>query len=361
MALLEIRNVSRRFGEFVAVNDVSLSIEAGEFFCLLGPSGCGKTTLLRMIAGFDATDGGSIWLDGRDMTGIPPEARDVHTVFQSYALFPHMSVADNIAFPLRMAKVAPAEVAQRVDEALEDVSLSGMSARYPNELSGGQRQRVAVARALVNRPKLLLLDEPLAALDAKLKERMQLELITLQKEVGITFIYVTHDQQEALALAHRIAVMNHGKVEQLDEPSRIYGYPRNRFVADFIGTCNILEARVVDAREERIRLRIPGLGEVDTLHADGAQVGQNGVLALRPEQVSIGAQLAAHPEEHHFAGRVFDFLYLGDVTVYVVELANGTRIEAMLPNSAPGRAKFFEAGDAVQISWRYDAGRFLTE
>ena len=280
MALLEIRNVSRRFGDFVAVNDVSLSIEAGEFFCLLGPSGCGKTTLLRMIAGFDATDGGSIWLDGRDMTGIPPEARDVHTVFQSYALFPHMSVADNIAFPLRMAKVAPAEVAQRVDEALEDVSLSGMSARYPNELSGGQRQRVAVARALVNRPKLLLLDEPLAALDAKLKERMQLELITLQKEVGITFIYVTHDQQEALALAHRIAVMNHGKVEQLDEPSRIYGYPRNRFVADFIGTCNILEAHVVDARGERIRLRIPGLGEVDTLHADGARVGQNGVLAL---------------------------------------------------------------------------------
>jgi spermidine/putrescine transport system ATP-binding protein len=361
MALLEIRNVSRRFGDFVAVNDVSLSIEAGEFFCLLGPSGCGKTTLLRLIAGFDAPDGGSIWLDGRDMSGIPPEARDVHTVFQSYALFPHMSVADNIGFPLRMAKVAPTEVKQRVDEALEDVSLIGMSGRYPNELSGGQRQRVAVARALVNRPKLLLLDEPLAALDAKLKERMQLELITLQKEVGVTFIYVTHDQQEALALAHRIAVMNHGKVEQLDEPSRLYGYPRNRFVADFIGTCNILEARVASIQGERMRLAIVGLGEVEALHAPGLHVGQPGVLALRPEQVAIGAQVSARPDENHFSGVVFDFLYLGDVTVYVVELPNGSRIEAMLPNSAPGRAKFFEPGDPVQISWRFDAGRFLTE
>jgi spermidine/putrescine transport system ATP-binding protein len=361
MALLEIRNVSRRFGDFVAVNDVSLSIEAGEFFCLLGPSGCGKTTLLRMIAGFDAPDGGSISLDGRDMTGIPPEGRNVHTVFQSYALFPHMTVADNIAFPLHMGKLAAAEIAQRVNEALEDVSLTGMAQRYPNELSGGQRQRVAVARALVNRPKLLLLDEPLAALDAKLKERMQLELITLQKEVGISFVYVTHDQQEALALAHRMAVMNHGRVEQLDEPSRIYGYPRNRFVADFIGTCNILEAQVVGTHGERMRLRIAGLGEVDALHGDGASPGQQGVLALRPEQVAIGKQLGAHPDENHFAGRVFDFLYLGDVTVYVVELPNGSRIEAMLPNSAPGRAKFFEAGDPVEISWRFDAGRFLTE
>ena len=232
MALLEIRNITRRFGDFTAVDDVSLNIEAGEFFCLLGPSGCGKTTLLRLVAGFDVPNGGSIWLDGRDMTGVPPEKRNVHTVFQSYALFPHMTVAQNIGFPLKMAQIDEGQIARRVDEALEDVSLTGMSARYPNELSGGQRQRVAVARALINRPKLLLLDEPLAALDAKLKERMQLELITLQKEVGIAFVYVTHDQQEALALAHRIAVMNHGRVEQLDEPSRIYSYPKNRFVAE---------------------------------------------------------------------------------------------------------------------------------
>jgi spermidine/putrescine transport system ATP-binding protein len=361
MALLQIRNVTRRFGDFVAVNDVSLSVEAGEFFCLLGPSGCGKTTLLRMIAGFDAPDGGTITLDGLAMVGIPPEARNIHTVFQSYALFPHMSVAENIAFPLRMAKVAPAEVAARVGEALKGVSLAGLGGRYPNELSGGQRQRVAVARALINRPKLLLLDEPLAALDAKLKEHMQLELVTLQKEVGIAFIYVTHDQQEALALAHRMAVMNHGRVEQVDEPSKIYGCPRNRFVADFIGTCNILDAQVLGVEDDCVRLRIAGLGDVRALGTGHVQPGVKGALALRPEQVAIGLQLGPNPNENHFSGQVFDSLYLGDVTVYVVELGNGSRVEAMLPNSAPGRVKVFEAGDAVEIGWRVDAGRFLAD
>jgi spermidine/putrescine transport system ATP-binding protein len=361
MALLEIRNVTRRFGDFVAVDDVSLSIEAGEFFCLLGPSGCGKTTLLRMIAGFDAPDGGSIWIAGADMTGIPPEGRNVRTVFQSYALFPHMTVADNIAFPLKMARMAPQQIRGTVEEALEDVSLTGMAERYPNELSGGQRQRVAVARALVTRPQLLLLDEPLAALDAKLKERMQLELITLQREVGIAFVYVTHDQQEALALSHRIAVMNKGKVEQLDEPSKIYGFPKNRFVADFIGTCNILDAEVLRAESGRLKLRIAGLGEVEAMDGASVPVGARGALALRPEQVAISRELAPDPGQNRFTGKVFDFLYLGDVTVYVVELPNGSRIEAMLPNSAPGRAKFFEAGDAVEIGWRMDAGRFLPD
>jgi spermidine/putrescine transport system ATP-binding protein len=327
----------------------------------LGPSGCGKTTLLRLIAGFDVPNGGSIWLDGMDVSGVPPERRNVHTVFQNYALFPHMTVADNVGFPLKMARTAPSDIAARVDEALEDVSLTGFAGRYPNELSGGQRQRVAVARALINRPKLLLLDEPLAALDAKLKERMQLELITLQKDVGIAFIYVTHDQQEALALAHRIAVMNHGRVEQTDEPSKIYGFPKNRFVADFIGTCNILDAKVGRVEGGRMQLHIDGLGEVAALQTDNAATGDKGVLALRPEQVAIGQQLRPDADENHFLGKVFDFLYLGDVTVYVVELPNGNRVEAMLPNSAPGRAKFFEAGDPVQISWRIDAGRFLTD
>lgn len=208
MALLELRNVTRRFGDFTAVDDVSLTIEAGEFFTLLGPSGCGKTTLLRLIAGFDVADAGSVLLDGRDMSDIPPEGRNIHTVFQSYALFPHMNVEDNVAFPLKMAKVPSAQIRHRVEEALDDVRLTGMGRRFPNELSGGQRQRVAVARALISRPKLLLLDEPLAALDAKLKESVQLELISLQKEVGIAFVYVTHDQGEALALSHRVAVMN---------------------------------------------------------------------------------------------------------------------------------------------------------
>jgi spermidine/putrescine transport system ATP-binding protein len=361
MALLEIRDVTRRFGDFVALDRVTLSIQAGEFFCLLGPSGCGKTTLLRLIAGFDVPNGGSISLDGKDMSTVPPEKRNVHTVFQSYALFPHMTVADNIGFPLKMARTDLSEIRARVAEALEDVSLTGFSARYPNELSGGQRQRVAVARALINRPKLLLLDEPLAALDAKLKERMQLELITLQKEVGIAFIYVTHDQQEALALAHRIAVMNHGRVEQTDEPSRIYGFPKNRFVADFIGTCNILDAEIARVEGGLMHLHIDGLGEVTALQTDNITTGAKGVLALRPEQVAIGQQLTSDADRNHFTGKVFDFLYLGDVTVYVVELPNGSRVEAMLPNSAPGRAKFFEAGDPVEISWRIDAGRFLTD
>jgi spermidine/putrescine transport system ATP-binding protein len=361
MALLEIRNVTRRFGEFTAVDNVSLSIEAGEFFTLLGPSGCGKTTLLRMVAGFDAPDAGRIELDGRDMAGIPPEARDVHTVFQSYALFPHMTVEENIAFPLKMAKVPRERVGQRVEEVLEDVRLTGMGRRYPNELSGGQRQRVAVARALINRPKLLLLDEPLAALDAKLKESVQLELIALQKEIGITFVYVTHDQGEALALSHRIAVMNHGRVEQIDEPSRIYGLPKNRFVADFIGQCNLLEGEVKTRNGGIMTVALGGIGEVSAINPEGDVPGTRGVLALRPEKVAIGATLPDDPEFNRFPGRVHDFLYLGDVTVYIVELASGTRVEALLPNSAAGRAKFFEPGDRVEVGWRIDAGHFLND
>ena len=218
MALLELRNVTRRFGSLDAVKDVSLAIEAGEFFTLLGPSGCGKTTILRMIAGFDAPDAGDILLDGQSLAGVPPEQRPLHTVFQSYALFPHMTVAANVAFPLEMAGVAPAERRRRGDETLALVHLEAKGERYPHELSGGEKQRVALARALVARPRLLLLDESLGALDAKLREQMQIELIALQRQVGIAFIFVTHAQDEALALSHRVAVMNAGRIEQCDEP-----------------------------------------------------------------------------------------------------------------------------------------------
>lgn len=359
MALLEIRDVTRRFGDFTAVDKVSLSIEAGEFFTLLGPSGCGKTTLLRLIAGFDAADAGSIVLDGKDMADTPPEARDVRTVFQSYALFPHMSVEDNVAFSLRMAKLPEDQIGPRVAEALEDVRLSGMGKRYPNELSGGQRQRVAVARALISRPKLLLLDEPLAALDAKLKESVQLELIALQKEVGITFVYVTHDQSEALALSHRVAVMNQGRVEQVDEPSRIYGFPTNRFVADFIGHCNLLEGQTVGRDGEYMTVSLNDVGDARVAFSGDLTAGARGVLALRPEQVAIGHTLPDEPGVNRFSGHVHDFLYLGDVTVYIVEVEGGGRVEALLPNSGAGRAKFYEPGDAVMVGWRYDAGRFL--
>ncbi len=359
MPLLEIRNVTRRFGSLTAIDNVTLSIEAGEFFTLLGPSGCGKTTLLRLIAGFDAPDAGSIWLDGKDLANKPPEQRPVHTVFQSYALFPHMSVARNVAFPLLMANKPPEEIQAKVKQALAEVHLEDKGARLPHELSGGQKQRVALARALVNRPRLLLLDEALSALDAKLREQMEIELISLQRDVGITFVFVTHAQPEALALSHRIAVMREGRIEQVDDPSRLYGFPANRFVADFIGNCNTLRATVLEAGVHGLRLAVGALGEVAAPPAERARAGQEGVLALRPEQVHIMAAGAAHELKNHFAGRVRDCLYIGDVTTYVVELENGMRIEALLANSAPGRARFFNVGEPVKVAWRHDAGIFL--
>jgi spermidine/putrescine transport system ATP-binding protein len=360
MALLEIRNVTRRFDPLVAVDGVSLSVEAGEFFTLLGPSGCGKTTLLRMIAGFDLPDSGAILLDGVDMADTPPEKRPVHTVFQSYALFPHMTVVQNIAFPLRMAGRDAAEIATRVKEALALVHLEDKGDRLPHELSGGQKQRVALARSLVGRPRLLLLDEPLGALDAKLREEMQIELIDMQREVGVTFVFVTHSQSEALALSTRIAVMNRGRVEQLDEPSRIYSYPKNRFVADFIGKINMLEGELLGL-DPQARLRVPGLGEVAVHSAGTLRSGSPAALALRPEQVRISPAGAAGELANSFAGKVRDFLYIGDVTTYLVDLPNGQRIQALLPNSSAGRAKFFEVGDAVTVAWPAEAGVVLTQ
>jgi spermidine/putrescine transport system ATP-binding protein len=359
MALLEIADVTRRFGDFTAVDRVSLSIRAGEFFTLLGPSGCGKTTLLRMIAGFDLPDGGRILLNGEDMAQFPPERRPVRTVFQNYALFPHMTVAGNVAFPLKMAKTPPAEIPGKVAAALEDVRLTGFGNRMPNELSGGQRQRVAIARALVTHPTVLLLDEPLAALDAKLREEMQIELINMQKEVGITFVYVTHDQTEALALSHRIAVMNKGRVEQIDEPDRLYGFPQTRFVADFIGTCNLLVGPVTAVSDGAATIAVPNLGPVKVTSAAAGAVGSEGAVALRPEKVRITAPDGARNADNHFAGVVTGFLYQGDVTVYMVRSSAGHSIEALLANSAAGLAKFFEVGDAVAISWSADAGHYV--
>ncbi len=359
MAQLEIRNVTRRFGNFVAVDDVSLSIEAGEFFTLLGPSGCGKTTILRMIAGFDLPDVGQILLDGKDLVATPAEKRPVHTVFQSYALFPHMTVAQNVAFPLRMARRPPAEIERMMREALEQVHLTDKAEAYPHELSGGQKQRVALARGLVNRPRVLLLDEPLGALDAKLREEMQVELINLQRDVGVTFVFVTHAQVEALALSHRIAVMRQGRVEQADEPSRLYGFPKTRFVADFIGHLNQLDAQVAKVEHSHIHLEVAGLGEIVAPPAADAMAGGKGVFAIRPEQVRIGVHGELDELKNHFAGKVQTLLYRGDVSVYKVALPSGATVEALLPNSAPGRAELFEVGDAVKIGWRHDAGMFL--
>ena len=361
MALLEIKNVTRRFGDFTAVDGVSLAIEAGEFFTLLGPSGCGKTTLLRMIAGFDLPDGGSIFLDGVDLSDRPPEARPVRTVFQSYALFPHMTVDGNVAFPLQMAKTPEREIAGKVAAALEDVRLVGFGKRYPHELSGGQKQRVAIARALVTHPTVLLLDEPLAALDAKLREEMQIELINMQHEVGITFVYVTHDQTEALALSHRIAVMNAGHVEQEDEPSRIYGFPRTRFVADFIGHCNLLSGPVAASAGGVVTVDVPGLGPVRVATETAADAGMRGTVALRPEKIRIGASAPADTLGNGGEGEVAEMLYMGEVNVYIVDTAGGGKVEALLANSETGRTKFFEAGDMVEMSWPVAAGHFIEE
>jgi spermidine/putrescine transport system ATP-binding protein len=359
--LLEIKEVSRYFDSFTALDKVSLDIAAGEFFTLLGPSGCGKTTLLRLIAGFDQPDGGDILLDGKSIIAAPPERRPLHTIFQNYALFPHMTVADNIAFPLRMVGCDKQEIEQRVAAALEDVSLPDKGRHYPEALSGGQKQRIAIARALVNRPRLLLLDEPLSALDAKLREQMQLELIKLQSEIGITFIYVTHDQGEALALSHRIAVMNRGSIAQIDEPSRLYGFPNSRFVADFIGQCNLLAGRVEQVQGDRVLVALEGLGTVPTVMPPEAviEAGMACTLTLRPEKIRISTALTQDEGEAHFKGVVHDMLYLGDVTVYKVELANGMLVEALLANSASGRARFFEVGDQVEVAWGYDAGHLV--
>ncbi len=358
--LLEIRRVTRRFGDFVAVDDVSIAVEPGEFFTLLGPSGCGKTTLLRMIAGFDMPDEGQILLDGKDLADTPPERRPVHTVFQSYALFPHMTVAQNVAFPLRMAGRPAQEVARRTQEELDIVHLSDKAGAYPHELSGGQKQRVALARGLVNRPRLLLLDEPLGALDAKLRVEMQLELTMLQKNLGITFIFVTHAQYEALALSDRIAVMNSGRVEQLDTPDHIYGSPRNRFVADFIGKINLYNCSVIATSSESLRLSVAGLGEVwAPPHAD-VPAGTAGTFALRPEHARIVPRSQNPLMKNHLFGRVREFFYVGDVTTYVIDLDSGVRFQALLANSAPGRAKFFELGDEVAVEWPNEAGMFLS-
>ncbi len=361
MALLEIREVTRCFGQIKAVDAVSLSIESGEFFTLVGPSGCGKTTLLRLIAGFDEPDTGELLLAGRPLAGISPEKRPVHTVFQSYALFPHMTVAENVAFPLQMAGANVDEMQRRLKEALDLVHLADKLRQFPHELSGGQKQRVALARALINKPRLLLLDEPMAALDAKLRKQITGELIALQREVGITFVFVTHSQQEALAMSHRIAVMNSGHIEQVGTPDQIYGYPRNRFVADFIGTINLLPVEVRASGGDELRLLAAGIGEIVSTPVVGATAGQAGVFALRPEQVRMVAGDTLPDLDNHFRGTVRDYLYLGDVSVYKIALDNGVVIEALLANSVPGRARFLERGDPVGVGWRRDAGVYLRD
>ena len=343
---VRLAGITKRFGDFVAVDDLNLDIYEGEFFSLLGPSGCGKTTTLRMIAGFEEPTEGGISVAGEEVQGVPPYRRPVNTVFQSYAIFPHLNVFDNVAFGLRRAKVPKDEVASRVADACEMVQLAGFEKRKPGMLSGGQQQRVALARALVNRPKVLLLDEPLGALDLKLRKEMQLELKSLQEEVGITFVYVTHDQEEALTMSDRIAVMNEGKVQQLAGPTTLYETPANRFVAGFIGQTNVFSGTVEAADGERTTLRTGEGLRVEALAREGVSPteGEEAHAAVRPEKVRFGQS-----GDNVCAAEVRQVVYLGASTQYIVELEGGGRLVLYQQNAhdAAGASE----GDGVSVAW----------
>ena len=308
MAIIEIRNLAKSFGAVKAVDGVDLDIQAGEFLTLLGPSGSGKTTVLRMIAGFETPDAGSINLNGVDITYLPPYERDVNTVFQDYALFPHMDVISNIEYGLKVKKIGKSERREKAIEALRQVQLSGYENRKPSQLSGGQRQRVALARALVNRPSVLLLDEPLGALDLKLRQQMQIELKELQREVGITFIFVTHDQEEALTMSDRIAVFDKGRIQQLDKPAKIYEMPSNEFVAGFVGISNLISGNVAEKL-----------------------LGKSGTFIVRPEKIELGA---AKKNERNADGVIKEIEYLGPSTRFLVELDAGVTLMVLRQNTS---------------------------
>ena len=350
---IRIRGVSKRFGDFVAVDNVDLDIGQGELFCILGGSGCGKTTLLRMLAGFETPTSGSIEIDGADITKQAPYNRPVNMMFQSYALFPHMTVSKNISYGLRKDGVAKAEIEKRVDEMLDLVQLSDLKKRKPDQLSGGQRQRVALARALIKRPKVLLLDEPLAALDKKLRERTQFELMNIQDELGITFVVVTHDQEEAMILSSRVAVMDKGQFQQIGTPKEIYEFPTNRFVADFIGTMNTFKGIVTAVDDQQIQVYSDEAGE--TLTALGRQlveVGQQVEIAVRPEKIFISKEKPEDDGDVCIPGVVFDLGYLGNRSIYRIKLANDKIVRVSSQNRRRSITRFLEWDDKVWLTWR---------
>jgi len=330
-AAIEFRDVSRVFGEVHAVDRVSLTVQAGEFFAMLGPSGSGKTTCLRLIAGFEAPDGGRVLMDGRDITDDPPYLRDVNTVFQDYALFPHMTVGDNVGYGLIVRKVPGKERRERVADALRMVRLTGYDDRRPSQLSGGQRQRVALARALVNRPRVLLLDEPLGALDLKLREEMQIELKAIQGQVGITFVYVTHDQEEALTMSDRLAVFNAGRIEQVGTPADVYEHPASTFVAGFVGTSNLLTGETARA-----------------------VIGRDGIFTVRPEKIRIGDPSETPADDEGSAlGTIRDVIYIGPDTRYIVALETGSELVVTQQNLRTSSTEALDArGRSVRLVWK---------
>lgn len=357
--MLEVRNLTKRYGKTAAVDGVSLRLERSEFFCLLGPSGCGKSTILRMIAGFEKQDSGEILLDGKDISALPPYRRDVNMVFQNYALFPHLNVFNNVAYGLRIRKKPKEEIRERVTRALTQVDLPGYETRLPSQLSGGQKQRVALARALVNEPSVLLLDEPMSALDKKISEQMRRELKALQKQVGITFVYVTHNQTEALAMADRVAVMNAGRVEQAGTPRGIYESPDTVFTAGFIGSMNFFPGTVGVVGEGSCRIELFGACPVTLTTPEKAAVGDRILFCLRPERLKLSL-LPPEPWENALRGEVLGYVYQGETTVFDIRLSTGDVISVNVQNylSALGEG-FFEAGEEVNVVWSRTSGRLI--
>jgi putrescine transport system ATP-binding protein len=358
---LAIERVTKKFGDFVAVNDVSLKIYKRELFCLLGGSGCGKTTLLRMLAGFEEPTSGKILIDGVDMTNIPPYERPVNMMFQSYALFPHMTVEQNVAFGLKQDGLPKSEIATRVGDMLNLVRLSQFAKRKPHQLSGGQRQRVALARSLVKRPKLLLLDEPLGALDKKLREHTQFELVNLQEQLGVTFVVVTHDQEEAMTLSTRIGVMNLGEIVQVGTPKDIYEYPSSKFVAEFIGNVNMFEGRLIEDEPDHVRIESPELG--GTIYVDhGVSSAPDAVVsaAVRPEKIAISLE-PPEQQDNVARGVVKEIAYLGDMSVYLVQLASGKVVRVTQPNAYRHADASITWDQTVYLSWHPSSPVVLSE
>jgi putrescine transport system ATP-binding protein len=361
---IRFENITKRFGTFTAVDNLTLDIYEREFFSLLGPSGCGKTTLMRMLAGFEEPTEGRILLQGKDISGVPPYKRPTNMMFQSYALFPHMTVEKNIAFGLEQDKLAKGEITARVEEMLKLVKLEQFAKRKPNQLSGGQRQRVALARSLAKRPKVLLLDEPLGALDKKLREETQFELMDIQHSLGLTFLIVTHDQEEAMTVSDRIAVMDKGVIVQVATPAEIYEAPNSRYVADFIGDINIVEATV---KETGSALGAPGLIALDSqglsiaVEQECAAVRGDAVaFAIRPEKVRISADPPADPAVNAVHGEVWDIGYLGDFSVFIVKLDDGRVMRAAQANVSRLVDRPITFGDMVWLTWPVEAGLALT-
>ncbi|MEJ2100217.1 MAG: ABC transporter ATP-binding protein [Desulfobacterales bacterium] len=356
---LELSNVSKLFGDVKAVDNISLNIEKGEFLTLLGPSGSGKTTTLNMIAGFEIPSRGEILLENEDITTVAPNNRGIGMVFQNYALFPHMTVSENIAFPLKMRKTPGNEIRQSIQEALELVKLPGFEGRYPHQLSGGQQQRIALARALVFKPKILLMDEPLGALDKKLRDHMRLEIRHLHESLNITVIYVTHDQEEALTMSNRIAIMNEGKIIQLDTPAQLYESPANLFVAGFIGESNFLEGRVAESEGNKTAIVTREGLKVWVRKLDHLDSGEEIAVAIRPEKIQIlsNDKDASNDIINRFTGRIEEIVYVGEARIYRINLSADVIVEVKV-QSGPD-VKDYRIGGEVQIGWRTRHGLAL--